>query len=76
MPAALGPFGDPVAPSAPTGAATIWSLIYILRGDMERAADYMERSIRERHALAARYLGWNCWSANPRTASLKRMINL
>ena len=54
----------------------IWSLIDTLRGDMERAADYMERSIRERHALAARYLGWNCWRANPSTAGLKRMINL
>jgi serine/threonine-protein kinase len=63
-------------PTGPVRAADVCAHLCMLRGDSQTAAAYMARAIEQRQAMAARFLGWNCWRSNPHDAELRAMINL
>jgi len=48
----------------------------MLHGASEAAAECMKHAIKQRHSLAPRLLGYDCWKTNPDYAELRRMMNL
>jgi TolB-like protein/predicted Ser/Thr protein kinase len=67
---------SPSVPSSKTGWAFIIAQLLMLQGVAHTAADLMTQAIADRHPMAARFLGWNCWKVNPQDAALRAMINL